>query len=791
MLIRGSSSVDSIVKMSTLYKEYRCKGYNPFDFTNKIFFPAWENNCKERYNAFLSDVISNYDDVDKRSQRDYHWIETEGGCLKTALRIDMDYHQSWCQPKLDTSYTSAKLHMSIFNLARFNVDDFRESSADFWSKQEERRALKLNSPSLPFYLLTIKIPKHMYELLLKGSNELVIDYSKYSDEDLIDVPSHFIVFDGQFSAITVAFPFVEENISNTIKRITFNPNVAPHDELIKFLGKLPILYSDETHRSILTLRGFLREMYGVYVDLRGFDLGSLAVTAGCKLDDYNLFSLSSVVIGNSFQTEDCRATSFARPESFRINIDNFLRKLHKITSVYDVLIGHILRTCFPDPVVVLTSFKLTQLQFISWFTEFIAEALKRAYVVSYQQAESECERDRLSMTRSLNEKDEKIIALAKLCIDVPALQYGGPRYLHHIRYLFWNQYHVIEDLIKSGEMASSVSKTPDVMTPLDYHYIMFGRHYRNDDDSGKPLKPGRYGLQPSPQCSNVMSTDSVFEDVCRLSSFDSRPYIHTHLEWGRLNPHLIGDLFDDMNRLSNHDLTVFWVTNPRVYTGLRNIIDKLYVNFKRVERLEFLLTRSRENVLQQQIAEEKKFANLHAQDNVEQADFLLQQHRVDLVNHHSSSDDPLPSGIHQAVFRQIPGKNTARNRIWNEKRKAKYKRASQRKCYPSYYFTRRSKRKAAMLNVLEDRTKSTAFSQTSQPKPSGNSQPGPSGGCQSGPSTSRQYGSSSGYQSGSSTSSNAGRNSAPSRLKRAANFDLRSLLPCKKEIQMWEDVLNY
>ncbi len=755
--------MDSIVKMSTLYKEYRCKGYNPFDFTDKIFFPAWEENCNERYN-----------DVSV----------VEGGCLKTALQIDMNYHQSWCQPKLSTSYTNANLHMSIYNLARFNVDDFRKSSADFWSKQEERRALKLNSPSLPFYLLTIKIPKHMYELILQGTEELVIDYSKYSEDDLIDVPSHFILFDGQFSAMTVAFPFVEEKISDTIKRITFNPNVVPHDELVKFLGKLPILYSDETHRSILTLRRFLREMYGVYVDLRGFDLGSLAVTAGCKLDTYTLFSLSSVVIGNSIHTEDCRHTSFAGPDMFRINIDMLLQKLYKITCVYDVLIGHILRTCFPDPVVVLTSFKLTQLQFISWFTEFIAEALKRAYVISYQQAESECVRDRLSMVRFLNERNLKIVSLGMLCIDVPALQYGGPRYLHHIRFLFWNQYHVIENLIKSGEMTSFVSKIPDVMSPLDYSHIMFGREYRNDDDSGKPLKPGKYGLQPSPQCSYVMSTDSVFEDVCRLSQFDGRPYIHTHLEWGRLNPHLIEELFDDLNRLCNHDLSLFWVTNPRIYTGLRNIIEKLYANSKRVERLEFLLTRSRENVLQQQIAEERKYANLYAQNNVEQGDLLLQQHRVDLVNHHSSSDDPLSSGIHQAVFRQVPGKNTVRNRIWKEKRKAKFKKFCQRECYPENYVTRNSKRKTAMLKVLEDRSElNSTFPQSSQPKSSGCSH--------SGPSTSKQYGSSSGYQSGSSTSSNAGRSSVPSRLRRDANFDLRSLLPCRKEIQMWEDVLNY
>lgn len=681
--------------MSDVYEKGRLRRYNPIDPNESIFYPAWENHCDDRYKDRQNNSCPPID---------HNWIKTEGGCMKTSLKIDMKHHQSWCQPRFDNYHQNTNLNYSYFNLAKFNSEDFQRTVVDFWNNHEDGRTLKLNTPSLPFVLLTTRIPKDIYDLLIlgkdRGSGKADVKLSKYSESDFVDIPTHFIVADGQYSAIIVAFPIEEKALDETTTRFSFD-GIKPHNDLVQFWKTLPVLYSDESHDKILLFRRFLREMYGIHLDLFGFDLASLSITAGCKLDTYDMFSLSNIVLGRTLEKGEVLygSSDFAKSGVFKSQAKWIVHRLRMLIDIYDVLIGHILRTSFPDPVSVLTAFKLTQVQFIGWFCEFIAEALKKAYVVNYLRNEDKLVQERLSMTRSLNDNDPKIIALAKLCTNVPALQYGGPRYLHHVRFLFINQHYAIENLVKSGEMASFVSKIPDVMTPLNTDLLLFNRYPH--EYSGEPLTPGKYGLQSSKFIYDIVPNYLVFDNVCQLPSIPNRPLTAAYLEWGRLNPGLVSDLFDRLNNVSDQDLSEFWVINPRLYTGLRNILDKLYKHSKKVERLEFLVTNSRENVLRLQVEEERKYAKLSKEDHSYHNDLVLQQHRVDLVDHFTSSDQCLSAGLHQSVFHALPGKNNARNKKLAAKRKERVRAARQK--HPNF-MSRADKRKVVRFKILHNRS---------------------------------------------------------------------------------------
>ena len=687
--------------MSDVYNKGRLLRYNPYNETEHVFFPVQELHCEERYQDFKGNITPPVD---------HQWIKTEGKCMKTALKIDMQHHQSWVQPRFDNYHQNSDIGYGVFHISRFDEERFQQAATHFWENQQDGRTLKLNTPSLPFILLTTKIPKDIYELFILGKNrgggKINVDLSKYSKSDFVDVPTHFIVSDGHYSAMVIAFPIEEEVIDETTTRFNFD-GCKPHTDLIKFWKTLPVLYSDEAQDRIIILRRFLREMYGIHLDLFGLDLGALAVVSGCKLDNYDMFSLSNIVVGRSLEKGKAvyGCSNTARPGVFKSDARMIMHRLHVIIDIYNVLIGHIIRTSFPDPVCTLTAFKLTQFQFIGWFTEFISEALKKAFIVNYQREEFKETQGRLSMTRSLNSGDPKIIVLAKLCSNVPALQYGGPRYLHHVRKLFINQHYAIETLIKSGAMTSYVSKIPDVMSPLNTDLLMFGRSPQNY--SGESLTPGKYGLQPSKFIHDVVSPDSVFDNICRLPAVPGRYLTLAYLEWGRLNPSLVSDLFDQLNRVSDQDLSQFWIINPRLYTGLRDILDKLFDNSKKVERLEFLITHSRENVLRHQIEQERKCAKFYKEDRTYRNDLILQQHRVDLLNHHTSSDQCLSAGLHQAVYNAIPGKNNFRNKKIAAKRKARINVA--RRKYPDFQ-SRTEKRIVERLSVLQNRVNGGSIS---------------------------------------------------------------------------------
>ena len=604
-----------------------------------------------------------------------------GVALDVSLRVDMSKSDTWKQPVLDEIYEYKKMDVIPIKTNLTGLEDFDNSVAIFNRRVQVNRNLYFNSPALSFSVEKIKIPKCEFQNMISarkcGKTEIGFNVMA-SEVNLMEVPAIFTVSDGFNSRIEFKFPWTCKTIdSNQDPGYEVSYNLCDiQSYMIDFWKSLPILYSIDAQNQVKCLIRFLQDLYDIDLNLVVFDLKALAIAAGLRMDEMNMLTLCMVCCGRVFPNGlsgfDQRWADDLT-EHPRLMVEFLYIKLYYFSHMYRVLMGLLLRDCFPDPDICLHGTEMTQTSFIAYFCHFVGDALSAANVsvdrlMGYTRQE---------MISELNPGSMNLLYLSELIIEVPVAQCGGARFLHPVRKSFINQYYVLKKI----KLPQFKEERPNQSKDLDAEEIsvMYDREVSlTDPRNGDPVTG--FGLQPSSQFkSSVLDIDVLNGDVLDFIPIRDRRIVPALEEWGRLNPKLLPKVFQRLRIVTSNDLRKFWVPRIRVYDKFRLIILRVLGVKDSVEILENITQMRRVHVQEHyKKVEEKRvndYQNRDQSKGVTARILVNQRQRVDLLNHeinYAGSADRV--GVDGNVHDIIPGDHGRRNAKWKqrrEKRKAR------------------------------------------------------------------------------------------------------------------------
>ena len=618
----------------------------------------FQPNTRAKSGQSVSDVEVYRMHRSKANNWDVSNILPRGSSLEDSLQTDMFAAETWQQPNFDKTFKPSEFFLSTINLRNFNLDFFLERKKVFLSNKIHQETTTFASKALPFSVETIKISRSEYGRLikLKDSQKVVQVLADLQDDNLVEVPTKFIIGDGETGSLVFSFGFVEveqDDPNSNTRNVGFNRTIIP-TEVLDFWDTLPALYSFQGTAQYTILSDFLNTVYDVDMVLNVFNLEALAVVSGCKMDMINMFTLSVAVTGKPFPPGlDIMDNIMATPtRNLPGDVQLYLQeKTTLFFRIYKTLMGSLLRQTFPDPDIVLSVTEMTQSTFIAWFCEFVARAVHKSHIDDSQGAYKQ--KTRADMIKSLY-RSVSLGQLADLMNNVPVPQCGGERYLHHARDVFIKQYEVL----KGVQFSMYASETPNTSKTLDTSRLLYNRELQTDD-SGTPAL--QFGLLAGPKFSDIFNLDPRTDCLVSFQAQFGRPLVVSIEEWGRLNPSKIPVIFSRLRKLYTNDLAKFWVPKIRAYEVLRGIYYRLTGIKEAVCDLDKVLTTKLENTRKHY--NEVEAVRLRAANQVR---------RVDLLSHESEfASSTYQLGAHQYVHDVIPGDNTERNRKRRMKRQDK------------------------------------------------------------------------------------------------------------------------
>lgn len=601
--------------------------------------------------------------------------------LKTSLSIDMLNTKSWKQPIVSTDSRVFTLkHVPVANpdlyLIKQHITEFKESISTAQSNS-------LNSPLLGFSIEYINIPLTMYGYITHEAklNEMYW-FEHQPNDEIVTVPASFVISNGSNTIIEFNLPWSIRKLSEdkpfheSPKEISFTKCEIP-DEIVNFWKSLPILYAVDAQSQANSFSAVLRDLFGIDLNLNVIDLKALAVSAGCRMDQMDITTLSIIVLGKAFPADvgkfDSRwALGYrSRPSVMKLYIK---KKFLFLGCIYKVLMGLLIRNMFPDPDIVLNATEMTQGTFTSWFCDFVGESLVGADLSETAFATE----TRSEMIFRLNPDSILTQYFAQLIINVPVCQAGGARYIHHVRNCFIQQYEVLKKIRLPFSKEEKPNQSKDLLS--NRYSLLYDRHLDFiDDKHGDPVvKPG---LQPSPQFQNsIFALNVQTDEILQFFKQGDRNLVPALEEWARINPDSIPDLFNRLRHYSTNDLTTFWIPRVRLYDKLRLILLRVADSRETVESLDSVITMRRNSVVEHHHSIEKKRVSVY-QNQVHPSYHAAKElndskYRVDMLSNavnYSGSAERV--GIQNNILELIPGNNTERNR----KIKAKRLRRQQRK----------------------------------------------------------------------------------------------------------------
>ena len=598
------------------------------------------------------------------------------GCyLFEGLKTDQKWNPTWKQPILDKPLDPNHFDHISMNLVAYNTRKYNEVMLPFIQAQTHQKDLYLNSDLTPFMVQTIEIPRTAYEEMKAGlarKAEYVTIECPADIEDPVEVPIGITISDGSSTTLTFRLPWLKEKIKSedefkpAVQKFTF-VFAEISDQYKTHLNGLGTLYAENAHHQIGILSKFLEDFYQLKLKFKVLDLGALAVAAGCRMDCLNLFSLSIVCTYHIFPPDldnmDQR-WGWNTEDQPKMISDYMEIKFKTLVSIYHVLTGMLIRNLFPDPDIVLYALRMTQATFMPWFCSFIAEALSdtRIHAGPDHKPNHYEMKSRAEMVQSIKNGSNFLLdQLTDLYINIPVVSCGGARYLHSTIYSFFNQFSVIEKINLTDYLGEQPRPRQDLLEKK--FPIMFNREFAVDD-SGAPTD--HVGLLANPQFANSIYKLDIasvsVDDLKDLKPQNNRSLPSALKEWSRLNVDRMQSFFFKLNKLSSADLVEFWAERVSVYDYARGLTARVTCRNLRVRSLDLLLANREHHIIDQM---EKSV--LRNSEN------LTEARRLNLLKDKISTEVDDRNGLQGAVYKEIPGRNTEKNRQKNDYRKRKCK----------------------------------------------------------------------------------------------------------------------
>ena len=618
--------------------------------------------------------------------------------LLDGLIIDQKNTISWQQPLLNKVLDATTMDHYTTQIVSHDKKKFFNAIKDFNLGHKMTKTLYFDSNLFPFMVQTIKIPAKAYKELKSGgpnrADEIVTVKCPINMDNPVEVPVALSFSDGYSNMVTIKFPWLKKPVihkdSNKIKSHTFTFSFCPLPRDINlFLSAVDrVMYSDNAKHQLEVLSTFVKDIYDVDVKIGVVDIGAIALTAGCRMDSYDLFSLSAVTLGEVFPHDlDNMDQRWGWENPPKICIEYLGSKFRYLNEIYQILMGTLMRNMFPDPDIVLFAMRMTQSTFIPWFSQFVAEALidTRIYSEPGHEHEHIDISTRAGMLQSIKFGHNILLdQLSELYYNVPVPMCGGARFIHHTRNAFFGQFAVLERVhlkFYSGEQPRPRNDLLDKKLELMFHreYVI--------DDSGEPACG--FDLMSSPQFSKsiyCLNLGSLNNEFFILKTQGDRPLSAAICEWIRLNVSQIQRFFGILNRLTVDELKEFWVERIRIYDYARGLSTRVLVDNLRVRALDLILSNREDNV---RVRLESSLSSGSVTD----------ASRVNLFNDKTYSEADERTGLQQAVYVQVPGSNKKENM---RKEKLRQKRRNKFAKNVQGALSAREYRRAKKFRVLDN-----------------------------------------------------------------------------------------
>lgn len=609
--------------------------------------------------------------------------------LSRALKLDQLYCKSWIQPEDHPTFVlNSVIHHQI-PIINFDKENFENKKHIFESAVRAQKNFIFHSTPLPFSVEYVKIPRKIYNQLFNSKKSLksYMFKTKVDCEDAVTIPTRFTI-GGSSNSLSFTFGLSEqENLDLSSDELQFEFTYSEIPQAIQeFWRNLPSIYSVNAKSRISELNNFFNDIYDINIKFYAFDLGSLAIVSGCKLDSYDIHTLSVISVGIAFPVwVDLMDNRWAAPwKDLPKACQVYLGvKLHRLYQIYNVLMGHVIRNIFPDPDVVLETTEMTQQSFTAYFTEFVGYSLSKADMSRPVNPDH----SRRQIVKSLGPDYIPILDLANLIMNVPVVSCGGARYLHNARVNFKSQYEVMKNI----SLNMYPGEPPNRHKNLDklIKDILYLRPIKSSVD-GFDLPSKELGLSASPAFQSTLYTLNLdYDDVTVLKPQYDCPIEPAVLEWARLNVQEIPILFRKLRELNDVDLSHFWLDKVCLYENLKATYFNIVGIKICVPKIEESMIIRKENV---QIRYDETTSKRIMQNQILRGTLLKNKsQRLGLTKR---------AAIHKHVYGAIPGDFQQRNKDFELIRKEKIDRMKEIK--GDLWLTKRELKRQKYLAQIRD-----------------------------------------------------------------------------------------
>ena len=514
-------------------------------------------------------------------------------------------------------------------------------------------------------------------------------------------------------------PILNENDRHPEFRITFGRSCR---EEVQFLASLGTLVGFEAMTDMQALTEFFQAFYPEcgFKPPRVIELATLAIATGYKLAATDSTSLCNQITGallmdvpvtfpsnyHSLQLSDMPKARF-----------NFAKwYMYQVTAVYAILQGTLIRNLFPDTEIAAELLALSPKHLYTWLTELTSQALSNSKVnheammlaETRKQLTLSIRKSKPSPAASLGSNDtllhtfsEVLLAsrpthdvalLADLIPSWPTIVHGGARYLHSARSFFHRQYEILK---RMSTVDSLILPNLNHEVDNDLRFVTLYQRGLCFEDSPEPATGA--GLIPLPELrESVIELDDYTPaqsaETAQPATSDAglkQSWSNSIVEWGRLNPHKIPHLFQDL-RNSPMQADSNWMRHPSAYERLKLIMHRLLNITEVVHVIESLLMKREENVLQQEISTLSR---------------KIQKQKLRLARFRqlsSTTANSQRSGIHQRIYNQIPGENYARNKKIRARKEVREKHLQKKfgADYMPHYARKQARAKITAASVI-------------------------------------------------------------------------------------------
>ena len=280
--------------------------------------------------------------------------------------------------------------------------------------------------------------------------------------------------------------------------------------------------------------------------------------------------------------------------------------------------------------------------------------------------------------------------LLDLISNVPVINKGGERFLHHARFTFIQLY---PDLSRI-RLPSYSGETPNLCKNLDKEssQLMFKRD-SNQGDSGKATTG--LGLVAGPHINDSLYDLDLDSDLTVLYK-PNKDITSVLKEWGRLNVDKIPELFRKLRNMTTDQIARFWFQRMNIYAYLSN----LYFNIKNTRITVF--------TLEQSLMIRKQNVEVGYTNDLAKATRVLQkrEQRLNVLHHDTgASSSTQKYAVHQRVHTVVPGDFTKKNKLKGQAKKRRLERAKERKYRNGLVWTSSKSRKInRRINEVKENT---------------------------------------------------------------------------------------